>query len=129
MIPVQERVRLRSVVFDCPEPRPLAAFYADLLGGQVVPGDDEWCTVRFEDLPLKLAFQKVASYQAPQWPDGVPQQVHLDLTVEDLDAASRRAGELGAGRLSGRIEEPGCEFVVHVDPAGHPFCLCQEKSS
>jgi hypothetical protein len=129
MNPGQQRVRLRSVVFDCPDPGSLAFFYADLLDGRVVPGDEEWCEVRFENLPLKLAFQKVTSYQAPEWPDGVPQQVHLDLTVDDLDGACRRAADLGAGKLSGSVEEPGCVFVVHVDPAGHPFCLCEDKSS
>lgn len=124
----QQKVRLRSVVFDCPDPRSLAGFYADLLGGRVLPGDDEWCEVRVEDLPLKLAFQKVTSYQAPEWPDGVPQQVHLDLTVHDLRAACQRAAELGAGRLSDPVEEPGCTFVVHVDPVGHPFCLAADKA-
>jgi hypothetical protein len=29
--------------------------------------------------------------------------------------------------LSGPVEEPGCVFVVHADPAGHPFCLCRER--
>lgn len=128
MNPDQQRARLRSVVFDCPDPQSLASFYADLLSGRVLPGDDEWCEVRVENLPLKLAFQKVTSYRAPEWPDGVPQQVHLDLTVDDLHAACQRAADLGAGRLSDPVEEPECVFVVHVDPVGHPFCLCADKA-
>ena len=120
-------VRLRSVVIDCPDPSALAAFYAQLLDGQLVTGDADWCEVHFDDGPLKLAFQGVESYQPPQWPEGVPQQSHLDLTVSDLGAASLRAVSLGASVLSGRIEEPGCVFVVHADPYGHPFCLCEDR--
>jgi predicted enzyme related to lactoylglutathione lyase len=122
------QVRLRSVVLDCSEPVALASFYAGLLGGTVVAGDAEWCEVHLENLPVKLAFQKVASYQPPEWPDGVAQQVHLDLTVDDLNAACRRARELGAARLSGPVAEPECVFVVHADPAGHPFCFCQDNA-
>jgi predicted enzyme related to lactoylglutathione lyase len=53
--------------------------------------------------------------------------MHLDLTVSDLEAACRRAASLGATVLSDLVEEPGCVYVVHADPAGHPFCLCQER--
>ncbi len=120
-------IRLRSVVFDCPDPEQLASFYAALLDGQVRPGDADWCEVRFDGLPYKLAFQRVDGHRPPEWPDGRPQQVHLDLDVPDVDAASRRARELGARVLSGPVEEPGCVFIVHADPAGHPFCLCAEK--
>jgi predicted enzyme related to lactoylglutathione lyase len=123
----QPTVRLRSVVLDCPDPRVLASFYARLLSGQADTGDPDWCEAHFEEPPLKLAFQRVDSYQAPQWPDGVPQQLHLDLTVSDLEAASLRAVSLGAAVLTGPVEEEGGVFMVHADPAGHPFCLFTER--
>ena len=82
----------------------------------------------FPDEPsLKLAFQRVDPYQAPQWPDGVPQQSHLDLTVSDLAAASARVVSLGATVMSGPVQEPGGVFIVHADPAGHPFCLFEKR--
>jgi predicted enzyme related to lactoylglutathione lyase len=121
------RVSLRSVVIDCPDPTALASFYAQLLDGQLDTADPEWCEVRFGDADLKLAFQQVEAYRPPDWPDGSPQQSHLDLTVSDLAATSRQAVSLGASVLSHRIEEPGCVFVVHADPSGHPFCLCEER--
>jgi catechol 2,3-dioxygenase-like lactoylglutathione lyase family enzyme len=121
-------VRLRSVVLDCPDPSALASFYADLLGARANTGDGDWCEV-FPDKPsLKLAFQRVDPYQAPQWPDGVPQQSHLDLIVSDLAAASAWAVSLGATVLSGPVQEPGGVFIVHADPAGHPFCLFEKRS-
>jgi predicted enzyme related to lactoylglutathione lyase len=121
------KVRVRSVVLDCPDPPSLASFYAQLLDGHLDTADPEWCEVRFGDLDVKLAFQQVGSYQPPDWPNGAPQQSHLDFTVSDLSGASRRAVALGASVLSGRVEEPGCDFIVHADPSGHPFCLCEER--
>jgi predicted enzyme related to lactoylglutathione lyase len=123
----QPVVRLRSVVLDCPDPRALASFYAGLLGGRADTRDPEWCEVYLEEPSLKLAFQQVDPYQAPEWPDGVPQQLHLDLTVPDLEAASARAVSSGASVLTGRVEEQGGVFIVHADPAGHPFCLFMER--
>jgi len=120
-------VSLRSVVIDCPDPPALASFYAQLLDGQLHLTDPQWSEVRFDGSGFKLAFQQVRTYAPPGWPDGSPQQSHLDLTVSDLPAASLRAVALGASVLSGRVEEPGCTFIVHADPSGHPFCLCEER--
>jgi predicted enzyme related to lactoylglutathione lyase len=120
-------IDVRSVVFDCPDPPVLARFYADLLDGRIEVSDPRWSEVRTNDSTIKLAFQRVDPYVPPQWPDGSPQQLHLDLTVTDLDAACARAASLGAVALGGRVDEPGCSYVVHLDPAGHPFCLCRER--
>jgi hypothetical protein len=55
-----------------------------------------------------------------RWPDPQsPQQMHIDVRVEDIDAAEARPLELGARRLEGG----GDQFRVYADPAGHPFCL------
>ena len=45
-----------------------------------------------------------------------PQQVHLDVMVDDLAAADREVRRLGARRLTDGQH-------VYADPAGHPFCL------
>jgi predicted enzyme related to lactoylglutathione lyase len=120
-------ISLRSVVFDCPDPPTLATFYADLLNGELDISDPEWCEVHSGDLAFKLAFQRATPYSPPEWPDGMPQQLHLDLTVADLHAAGLRAVELGAAVLADPVEEPGSIYVVYADPAGHPFCLCQDR--
>jgi hypothetical protein len=70
--------------------------------------------------PTSLMFQQVSGYRAPQWPDpSRPQQAHLDILVDDLDAGEARALAIGATRLDGG----GPTFRVFADPAGHPFCL------
>ncbi|MFC7936307.1 VOC family protein [Streptomyces sp. NPDC057387] len=112
---------LGSVVLDCPEPRALARFYADVLGG-TVEGDDDWVDLK---LPggQALAFQAAPGFVPPTWPaPDDSQQFHLDLTVTDLDAAEKAVLELGARPLD--AEDRTRTFRVYADPAGHPFCLC-----
>ena len=120
-------LRVRSIVLDCPDARALAGFYAELLGGRVKVVDAGWCEVHTDVSGIRLAFQQVEGYERPEWPSGSPQQVHLDLDADDLEAACQHAQSLGAAVLSGPVEEPDCVFVVHADPAGHPFCLCKER--
>ncbi|MEU5914011.1 VOC family protein [Micromonospora sp. NPDC047527] len=117
--------QLRSVVIDCPDPRALAAFYAELLGLPLVEGDtddDEWVVLGGPPgHQPRLAFQRALNLRPPAWPDPErPQQFHLDVTVDDVEAAEKAALALGARRLPGEGEG----FRVYADPAGHPFCLC-----
>jgi len=59
---------------------------------------------------------------APQWPDGeTSQQVHIDFSVEDLDAGDAAAIALGARKADGQPIPD--RWRVMLDPAGHPFCL------
>lgn len=108
-------------VIDCPEPLELARFYADLLGWQAEPHGDDWAKVSSGD--QAFFFQQVADFRAPDWPgQGVPQQMHIDVDVDDLDAAEAAVLALGATK---HAHQPGTSFRVFLDPAGHPFCLCQ----
>jgi hypothetical protein len=119
--------RLQAVALDCPDPVRLAEFYAELLGGEIVldPDDPDWVELRgIEGTPL--AFQRVDGYRPPQWPgQEMPQQVHLDFDVDDIEADEKRVLELGATALerTDRLR-PDANWRVYADPAGHPFCLC-----
>lgn len=107
-------------VLDCPDVGSLARFYAAMLDWQVSVEDD-WADIRGPS-GERIGFQRVDAYNAPVWPgQDVPQQVHLDVMVEDLDAAEKAVLELGATRHE---HQPGETFRVFLDPAGHPFCLC-----
>jgi catechol 2,3-dioxygenase-like lactoylglutathione lyase family enzyme len=113
--------RLEKTVFDCPDPRLLAAFYATILGMRVNEDSEDWIVIGSESGARQLAFQRAAQWIAPRWPDPHgSQQLHLDIRVEDVDAAERAVLALGARRLHG-ARETG--FRVFADPAGHPFCL------
>jgi len=108
--------RLHHVVLDCREPAALAAFYSELLGQPVTYRSDDWVVVAANDASSGLAFQLAPDHQPPTWPDpAVPQQYHLDVMVEDVEAAGPRVLALGASELDGED--------VYADPAGHPFCL------
>ena len=113
--------KLGAVVLDCPDPRALAGFYADVLGG-TVKDEGDWVDLKLPD-GQTLAFQAAPEYVPPTWPSpGGSQQFHLDLTVADLDAAEKEALALGAKPLD--TEDRSRTFRVYADPAGHPFCLC-----
>ncbi|KOV98819.1 MULTISPECIES: VOC family protein [unclassified Streptomyces] len=116
--------KLDVVVLDCPDPRALAGFYAGVLGGTVEenPEDGTWVDLKVPGGPA-LAFQRAPGFVPPRWPAPEhSQQFHLDLAVEDLDAAEKGVLELGAEPLDADDRER--TFRVYADPAGHPFCLC-----
>ena len=75
---------------------------------------------------VALACQTVPDFRAPTWPEGpVPTQVHLDFYVDSI--ADSEPAVLAAGaRRHEHQPSPDGRFVVYLDPAGHPFCLCEE---
>jgi catechol-2,3-dioxygenase len=109
---------LFAVTIDAPDALALARFYADLLGMEVTYEGPEGALIAGGG--KSVMFQQVSGYNPPRWPDpSHPQQAHLDILVDDLDAGEARAMELGASRLPGGGER----FRVYADPAAHPFCL------
>lgn len=114
--------RFPVVVLDCPDAATLARFYGALLDWPVKVDDDgSWAEIT-SDYGHSMCFQQVADYRPPSWPgQQVPQQVHTDVTVDDLDAAEDAVLGLGAAKAE---HQPGTSFRVFYDPAGHPFCLC-----
>jgi predicted enzyme related to lactoylglutathione lyase len=112
--------RFHSIVLDCPDEAALATFYATMLDWKIEKSDG-WTDIRAESGQC-LSFQRVEDYTPPRWPgQEVPQQMHLDVVVDDLDAAEKAVLELGATKHE---HQPGTTFRVFLDPAGHPFCLC-----
>jgi catechol-2,3-dioxygenase len=117
--PDDPRTTLMGVMLDCPDAKALSHFYAELLGKPVTYEGDGVAMIG-EDGAQPVMFQQVTTYTAPRWPDpAYPQQFHLDVTVEDVDAAERAVLALGATRLGGE----GPNWRVYADPAGKPFCL------
>jgi predicted enzyme related to lactoylglutathione lyase len=113
---------LGSIVFDCADMHGVANFYSELTGWPIVRTDDDWIDLE-SDRGVKLSFQLAPDHQPPKWPDaGYPQQAHLDIMVDDLDAEHAKAMQLGATLLDDAADHPS--FRVYADPAGHPFCLC-----
>ena len=116
------RISVGDVVLDTDDPPRLAEFYTALLGWQIEETEDDWITIGGNS-GTKIAFQLAMNHKPPTWPDNtVPQQFHLDLEVDDLDAAAAYAESIGARRAASGDHSP--DFIVFLDPSGHPFCLC-----
>lgn len=113
------------VALDCPDPPALAAFYAQILGGEVKQYDKNWWDL-YAPGGHRIAFQLAPGFQPPDWPSAGPnsQQLHLDFDVPDLDLAEEQVLALGARALD--VNDRQRSFRVYADPVGHPFCLCQE---
>jgi catechol 2,3-dioxygenase-like lactoylglutathione lyase family enzyme len=120
---MSEPIRVFAVNIDCADGAPLAKFYSALLGMKVKYDEDgmAWIGTDADYGPMsQVLFQKVDGYHAPRWPDAAhPQQLHLDIAVDDIHAGDALVKSLGATRLPGEGEN----FWVYADPAGHPFCL------
>ncbi|WP_328291354.1 VOC family protein [Kineococcus sp. NBC_00420] len=116
--------RLADLVIDCPDARLLAQFWQTVLGRDIDDDEDGWITLGPGPDGHRLSFQQVADYIAPTWPSQHhPQQMHLDVLVEDLPTAHAQVLALGA-QARGDVMSPGPkEWRVYADPAGHPFCL------
>ena len=111
---------------DCPDPIALANFYSKLSGFAIEPlGDFDpekvtWVSLLRDGEPV-ICFQKIDNYVAPTWPEGpVPQQMHLDFDVKDLDTAETKVLAIGATKSE---FQSATNFRVYLDPVGHPFCL------
>ncbi len=131
---------LGAVVLDATDARGLAEFYRQLLGfaywpgyemppaGQPDPQGEDWLVLTDSIGAPRLAVQSVADLPPSTWPDPqVPQQLHLDLTVKDVDELAvqhDRALALGATVLDGslrrrrrtalRVRRPGRPPVLHL---------------
>ena len=112
--------KLRALVIDCEDPDSLARFYQELLGMIRVHEEDGFISIGDAAGLPSVDFQRVDRLVRPQWPDADhPQQMHVDVLVEDLDAGEAAVLLLGATSLDAGTET----FRVFSDPSGHPFCL------
>jgi len=113
--------RLHHLIVDCPDPMAEARFWSAVLGDPITYADDDFTVVSASTAASGLAFQRAPGLTPSTWPDpAVPQQMHLDVMVDDQDAAGEAVLALGARRLPGDH--------VYADLAGHPFCLIRRPT-
>jgi len=130
----EPKIRVTSVTIMAPDPRALAEFYARLLGRPVTtvegprPGEPPaagWAQIRPRPDVAEptLNFEFETEWSQPVWPAQAGRQTatqHLDIHVDDLDAACAHAIEAGAALAP---VQPQADVRVLLDPAGHPFCV------
>lgn len=123
-------------VLDTTDVRELAEFYRQLLDLRYRAGDEppasgpdtlEWLVLVDADGRRCLAFQQVEALAPSTWPShDVPQQLHLDTTVEDreaLEQAKALALSLGGRLVLDRTDDEEEPLYVIADPSGHPLCI------
>ncbi len=115
--------RLEAICLDCADAHVMADFYGRLLGWTVTASEPEFVLMCDPGGGTGLSFQAEPHYRAPTWPE-VPgaqdKMIHLDIKVDDLDAAVEHALASGARMAE---HQPRARVRVMLDPAGHPFCL------
>ncbi|MHA3701753.1 VOC family protein [Jatrophihabitans sp. YIM 134969] len=108
--------RRHHTIVDCADPLQEATFWSAVLGQAITYRSSDFVVVAESDQHSGLGFQLAPGHVPPRWPaDDGDQQLHLDVMVDDLQAASAAVEALGARPLDGDH--------VYADPAGHPFCL------
>ena len=117
------KINHQVVVFDTADLTAESSFWAGVLGG-TVDAEDDWHMVLVDGEP-RVGAQLAPDHVPPAWPEGNPQQIHLDLWVDNIEAAHDEVMSLGAKLLQAAADtEAADNYQVYADPAGHPFCLC-----
>ena len=128
-------IRWSSVCVDCSDAEATAEFYGQLLGWEITDRDEPatpgggspWIALRDPQGGVGLLFQAEPWYEPPVWPEQSGRQtkmLHLEIHVDDVDAAVERAVALGATVAPHQPpDRDPKELRVLLDPAGHPFCL------
>ena len=110
-------LNVEMVTFDCSDPAPLAAWWAEQFDGktqELIPG--EFVVVIRSEGP-RLGFQKV--------PDPTPgkNRIHLDFSAADVDGEVARLVKTGATESGRHSFGENFRWVVLADPEGNAFCV------
>ena len=113
--------RIGYLAIDTVDPKGLAPFWCGLLGVQVdtAIGEGEFLLLSPTEEGLVVGFQRVPEAKAGK------SRVHLDLVVDDLDAATADVEQLGGRWLEPGTtrEREGFQWRCMADPEGNEFDL------
>jgi predicted enzyme related to lactoylglutathione lyase len=110
----ESEVEIADIVVDCSDPARLASFWAELLGRPIAGSKGRYVWLEYSERAPGVGFQKVSEQKTGK------NRVHLDISVSDVAATSRRIEALGGSRVEG-YERGG--FLVMADPEGNEFCV------
>ena len=114
-------VLIDEVVFDCSDPRRVAAFWAAALAYETVVDDGDWIVLRAaHGSGPTLAFDTVPE------PKVVKNRVHLDLLPAagaSMESEVARLEGLGASAIRVVTNEPDEQHTLMRDPEGNEFCV------
>jgi catechol 2,3-dioxygenase-like lactoylglutathione lyase family enzyme len=109
--------RLKAVIIDCADPRAMAAWWQQVLGGTLGSNEKNnwhWIT----DIP-GVPFEGFDFVPVPE-PKTVKNRVHWDIGLND----GVKVGELeAAGATVLRLPDDEIRWTIMADPEGNEFCL------
>jgi catechol 2,3-dioxygenase-like lactoylglutathione lyase family enzyme len=119
--------RITELVLDCRDPAALAAWWAEVLGYEVVGTEDNGATeIGPPGQGPKGAVPSLVFVPVPEpTPGKLPVHLDLNATDRDQDAELQRLLELGATPVDvgqGPLSE-AMTWHVLADPEGNEFCL------
>jgi predicted enzyme related to lactoylglutathione lyase len=110
-----------AVTIDCNEPRRVAEFWAALLDCAVTdPGPDRPGWLRLQPRGPDGPFMNLQPVDEPR---SGKVRIHVDVLVDDPDAAVERVLELGGSDTGAREVLPRGRIAIMRDPEGNEFCL------
>jgi predicted enzyme related to lactoylglutathione lyase len=114
--------RLGWIQIDCADPVREATFWSAILGEDLdEPLGDP---VHYIGLVPTIPGAPVVSFQRVPEAKMLKNRLHLDIQVEDVDAAAARIVELGGSIVPhADFHEYGFSWRLAADPEGNEFCL------
>jgi catechol 2,3-dioxygenase-like lactoylglutathione lyase family enzyme len=121
-------IRWIGVAIDCADTGPVAHFYQHLLGFEMGEYDPPyWAQLWNPSGGVHLNIQGEKWYEPPTWPERpgeLTKMLHLEVEVDDLEAAVATALEVGGTQAPWQPPDRNPErHRIMLDPAGHPLCL------
>jgi predicted enzyme related to lactoylglutathione lyase len=111
--------RIAVLALDAVDPEPIARFWCEVLGWQVVDVDEAGVSIA----PADGAWPTIDVLRVPER-KSVKNRLHLDLRADGLstDEEIERLLSLGARRVDVG-QAPDSSWTVLADPDGNEFCL------
>ncbi len=114
-------MKLAMVTTDSTDPGPLAAWWAEQLGGAIVADNDGfYYTVQVPD-GIMMSFQMVES------PSPGKNRLHVDLVSDDRPTEVDRLVSAGATKIADR-DGGGFWWTTLADPQGNEFCVADDNA-
>ena len=116
-----ERAVWWAVTVDCNEPRRVVDFWSALLDCAVIePGLDRRGWYRLQPRGPEGPFM---NFQPVAEPKIGKVRIHVDVLVDDLEAAVGRVVAIGGADVGTREQLPRGRIAIMQDPEGNEFCL------
>jgi predicted enzyme related to lactoylglutathione lyase len=124
---MSQRATWWAVTIDSNQPRRLAEFWSVLLHCEVTePGADRAGWFRLRPLGSVGPFM---NFQPVSEPKTGKLRIHVDVLVDDIEAAADRVVALGGADTGTREELRRGRIAVMNDPEGNEFCLLAPPDS